>query len=249
MGTVAARGETTYTFVAPTLQDSSAAGNPYTDFMVDAHGAFAPGFWDSPPDSGYSVDNLSPLFPSPFTGVYSAGATALHWGRNTEPDFALYRLFRGTTLSFVPAAGNLVATRPDTGYVDPAGAPYFYKLSAVDVHGNESGFATAQPSGTTDAAGAGLPRELWLARAAPNPARDGAVLRFGLPRDAHASLALFDQQGRLVRVLLHGTLESGEHAARWDGRDGAGHEVPSGLYFVRLEAAGRVLTTRLAAIY
>ena len=78
VGTVAARGDTAYSYVAPTLQDSTGAGNPLTAFMVDAHGAFKPGLWDSDPASGYSVDNLVPGPPSPFTGVFSKGSTALH---------------------------------------------------------------------------------------------------------------------------------------------------------------------------
>ena len=42
-------------------------------------------------------------------------------------------------------------------------------------------------------------------------------------------------------------LPDGEHRVRWDGRDGHGQRVASGLYFARLEHAGRQLVTRVIA--
>ena len=44
--------------------------------------------WFSAPDSGYSVDNLPPAVPAPFTGQYVAGTASLHWNRNLEADLA-----------------------------------------------------------------------------------------------------------------------------------------------------------------
>ena len=239
-----------YSLVAATTGDSVGGSNPRTAFMVEARAgsSYASDRWFSAPDSGYSVDNLSPGTPAPFTGAYSNGSSVLLWGQSGEPDFASYRLYRGSSAGFVPGPGNLVAMLTGTGYADAAGEPYYYKLSAVDVHGNESGFALVQPAGTVDVPGSGVPRELWLARATPNPMRDAATLRFGLPRAGRVSLAVFDQQGRRVRSLRDGALEAGEHAVRWDGRDEGGRAVASGLYFVRLEAAGRTLTQRLAAV-
>jgi hypothetical protein len=249
VGSVLARGEPWYTYVAETFQDSSAAGNPPTTFMVDAHGAWVPGFWDSAPDSGYSVDNLAPLTPAPFTGEYAAGTATLHWAASAAADLAEYRLYRGNSADFVPGPANLVAAQPDTGYVDAAGAPSFYKLCAVDVHGNTSGFSTLLPSGTADVPGAVLPRAVFLAPPAPNPARGATTLRFGLPREARVELALYDQQGRRVRALLSGTQPAGERTIAWDGAGDNGRALPAGLYFVRLTTEGRTFVSRLAVIH
>jgi hypothetical protein len=51
-------------------------------------------------------------------------------------------------------------------------------------------------------------------------------------------LAVFDVSGRLVRRLLSGRLVAGRSRIEWDGRDEGGREVPSGIYFARLAAAG-----------
>ena len=198
--------------------------------------------------SGYSADNLAPAAPTPFTGQYAGGTATLYWAVNPATDLAEYRLYRGSTAGFVPGSGNLVVAQADIGYVDAAGAPFYYKLCAVDVHGNVSGFSTLLPSGTTAVTGPALPREVFLAPPAPNPAHGVTALRFGLPRAAHVELALYDQQGRRMRSLLAGTLPAGERTLAWDGCDESGRALPAGLYFARLVVEGRTLVSRLAVI-
>jgi len=78
--------------------------------------------------------------------------------------------------------------------------------------------------------------------------RGSCTMRLALPRAAHASLALYDQQGRHVRTLLAGALPAGEHPFAWDGRDEGGRPVASALYFVRLETGGRAISRRLVVV-
>jgi hypothetical protein len=248
LATQSAHGLPGYSYVAATTSDSLAGSNPYTRFMVSAEEIDGPAFWDSAPDSGYSVDNLAPPTPAPFTGAFSGASAYLQWGASPASDFVAFRLYRGTTPGFVPGAGNLVATTPSGGYVD-ASPQLYYKLCAVDAHGNASPYASLYLAGAVDVATTSVPRELFLAAPAPNPARAGAtLLRFGLPRATRVSLVVHDAQGRTVRTLLAGALPAGEHEARWDGTDDAGRALPAGLYLVRLEAADRALTRRLALV-
>jgi len=88
-----------------------------------------------------------PAVPSPFTGVFNGGPVQLHWGANSEPDFALYRLHRGPSDTFVPDSTTFVVEKPDTGYIDAGSTWSYYKLCAVDATGNASAFATLTPSG------------------------------------------------------------------------------------------------------
>ena len=133
-----------YAFVAPTLRDSTEYGNPMTAFFVQALTADPFVFYNSSPDSGYSVDDLAPPAPAPLTVVYGASANELHWRGRALPDLHGYRLHRGTDVFFVPDASNLVATTTDTAYVDISGS-HFYKLAAVDIHGNRSRFVAVSP--------------------------------------------------------------------------------------------------------
>jgi hypothetical protein len=245
LGSTPAHGFAGYSYLAATHSDSSASGNPYTRFMVEAQQTATGRFWDSAADSGYSVDNLAPATPAPFTGKYVAGGAALHWGQNGEPDFGVYRIHRGATAGFTPGPSNLIATRNDTGYVDVGPAGGYYKLAAVDLHGNASAFAVLAPAGTVDAPDRALATELRLEPAFPNPSSGVTRLGFALPRATALSLVIFDPQGRRVRELARGVLPAGEHALRWDGRDESGRPVASGPYFVRLATPERVLSGRL----
>ncbi len=247
VGTQAAAILPSYSYAAATLGDSVPGSYPRTAFMVEARQStsLTADRWFSAPDSGYSVDNLAPAAPAPLTGFYSGGSTRLAWNPNHEADLAGYRVYRGASLAFVPGPANLVGAQPDTGLVDAAGAPYVYKVTAVDVHGNESPVATLLPSGTLDAREA-PPVRLALSLAGPNPARGASVLRFALPHAGPVNLALYDAGGRRVRSLASGTHAAGEQLVRWDGRDDSGHEAPAGLYFVRLEAGGETRHLRLA---
>ncbi len=248
VGQQAAAAQAGYSYVVPTLGDSAAATNPYTLVKVRALAASTGAFWESKADSGYSVDNLPPATPAPFSGTYSVGTGAsLFWGANAEADLAGYRLYRGSTPGFVPGPSSLVAQKADPGYLD-AGAPSaYYKLSAIDLHGNESGFALLLPSGTLAVEDA-PPLELALAPVAPNPVRGTARIGYALPRAGRVTLAVFDARGRRVRTLIDGVLEAGRGSAAWDGCDGSSAPVGSGLYFVRLQADGRSLVERLALI-
>jgi len=60
--TVPACGESTYSTICPTLADSTLADSMYWSvFFVRAHTEIPTTYFDSDPDSGYSLDNIPPL--------------------------------------------------------------------------------------------------------------------------------------------------------------------------------------------
>ncbi|MFI5372185.1 MAG: FlgD immunoglobulin-like domain containing protein [Candidatus Eisenbacteria bacterium] len=237
-----------YSYVATTTGDSMGVGNPKTTFMIMARTYGGGQWWFSAPDSGYSVDNVPPVTPAPFRGTFSGGTGHLHWGSNTEPDLLGYRLYRGSNAGFVPGAGNLLSAQPDTGYTDPSGsAGYYYKLSAVDIHGNESAYALLTPAGTTAVAPGGM-LTLAFAPVSPNPAHGDLSMRFTLPVAADVALVISDLQGRQVACLARGRFEAGAQEVRWTGSDAAGHTLGSGIYFATLTAGGERRMQRFAIV-
>ncbi len=80
------------------------------------------------------------------------------------------------------------------------------------------------------------------------PASPVAVLRFALPKPTTATLSVHSADGRVVRTLLNGSLEAGEHDCRWDGCDDRGASVPPGNYSLQLEAGGSPLTSRRVTV-
>jgi len=133
-----------YAFAAPTLSDSSETGNPYTAYFVQALTTNPFVFYNSSPDSGYSVDNLAPPAPSPLTVTYGPAVNAMHWHASGAADLRGYELYRGNSSTFLPSAATLIATTAETSFTDTPGSHY-YKLAAVDVHGNHSRFVAVAP--------------------------------------------------------------------------------------------------------
>jgi len=77
--------------------------------------------------------------------------------------------------------------------------------------------------------------ECFAAPSHPNPFAVQTTIRFTLREPGRVTLGIYDISGRQVRTLLPGNhLAAGEHAATWDGRDGAGRDLRAGAYFYRL---------------
>jgi predicted lipoprotein with Yx(FWY)xxD motif len=244
MGVVPATHKSGYSYVLSTVCDSVAASNPKTLVMVEARTSGGAQWWDSDPDSGYSVDNLAPPAPAPFTGQFASGTATLHWGLSSATDFATFRLYRGNSADFVPGPGNLVASQADTGYVDHAVASYWYKLLAVDIHGNEGPVATLLPSGSVDVPNKG-PAAFALEGLQPNPASGQRLsVAFSLATAASANLELLDVNGRLVAQREVGAMGVGRHVLDL----AESHHISPGLYLVRLTQGANVRVTRAVVL-
>jgi hypothetical protein len=91
--------------------------------------------------------------------------------------------------------------------------------------------------------------ELALGRARPNPFGRGLVAEYALPRASPVTLEVVDVRGRRVRILVDDREEPGRHRISWDGTDHYGRPVADGVYFLRLHAAGRTLTTKAVKLH
>lgn len=225
-----------YSLGVPTPGDSIAGSNPWSAFMVMARDGSVR-WWTSEPESGYSVDNLAPATPAPFTGSFQGGTTYLSWGASGAADLAAYRIHRGASPSFEPSPANLVGTTTERTWTDAAGIPAAYKLVAVDVHGNASAPATLVPDGVLDAPAAAVVRT-GLRGVSPGPLVAGraAHIAFGLAREGHVRLELFDVAGRRVTMLLDESRPAGEHRLAWNGRGEDGTRLRGGVFLLRFEA-------------
>ncbi len=75
----------------------------------------------------------------------------------------------------------------------------------------------------------------------PNPFNPSTRLRYELSAGGRVVLDILDAQGRALRSLLDAELAAGPGFVVWDGRDGQGARLPSGVYFARLRVDGRDL--------
>jgi hypothetical protein len=82
----------------------------------------------------------------------------------------------------------------------------------------------------------------------PNPFNPGTRIDYALHRDGPVRLVVFDARGREVVTLVSAYQVAGQRSVAWDGRDAAGQQVASGVYFSKLVAAGAVQTRKMTLI-
>lgn len=238
-----AEGLINYGYTAATTQDWLPDNANYTAFFVTALTTDPWTFYESSVDSGYSIDNLAPQAPMAFTGSYQSETVVMTWNPGFEPDLARYVIYRGGSADFVADSSTMIGSTTDTTWSDPRTDPSYYKLAAIDAHGNLGAFASLTAFGLLDA-GAGERAALELSPLIPNPSHGTALtVHFSLPDANAASLELLDVQGRRIEKREVGTLGAGRHAQVLSERGG----LAPGVYVVRLSHGGESLT-RIGAV-
>jgi acid phosphatase type 7 len=101
------------------------------------------------------VDGTPPAAPTGLVANVGNGSVALDWNDNSEPDISSYRVYRASADGTWPSSPIQTVTASgatDTSVVN--GTTYSYRVTAVDLSGNES---TPSPSVTVTAVGAAPP--------------------------------------------------------------------------------------------
>ncbi len=94
-----------------------------------------------------------------------------------------------------------------------------------------------------------VPARYSLSAAMPNPFNPRTTIRFDIPERSDVSIRVFDVVGREVRPLISRTnLEAGRHSVDWNGLDSRGDDVPSGIYFYRMNAGEFQSTGRMVLV-
>jgi hypothetical protein len=198
---------------------------------------------------------LLPLLSAP---VESGGRShLLSWVGPVDPDFA-GTLIRYSLSSFPETPGDGLPLPNGREGRFPAGPgsafsflhdgllpgeTYYYSVFAYDDAGNHSAPVVARvpPNAPPDRGFL----EVW--GSGPNPFNGAVEVSWEIRARQRVDVKVYDVSGQEVRSLAGGPLPPGRHRLLWDGRDGRGFLLPSGVYFVRVRAelASKVLKTVL----
>ncbi|MBN2071207.1 MAG: T9SS type A sorting domain-containing protein [Candidatus Krumholzibacteriota bacterium] len=81
-----------------------------------------------------------------------------------------------------------------------------------------------------------IPAALDLYQNYPNPFNPATTIRYSLAREGRATLRIFSPSGRLISTLVDRVHQPGIlYQVDWNGTNGDGEKVSSGIYFYRLE--------------
>ena len=98
-----------------------------------------------------------------------------------------------------------------------------------------------------------IPEETALLRNYPNPFNPETWIPYRLAEDAFVTLTIYDGAGQVVRTLdvghqIAAVYENRSKAIYWDGRNGLGEQVASGVYFYHLSAGVYSATRKMAIL-
>ncbi|MFZ5518419.1 MAG: phospholipase D-like domain-containing protein [Candidatus Zhuqueibacterota bacterium] len=102
-------------------------------------------------------------------------------------------------------------------------------------------------SSVKDQAETTLPETISLAQNYPNPFNSLTRIHFTIPSSFNAretALKIFNINGQLVATLLHQKMSAGPHQVDWDGLDGWGKKVASGVYLYQLSFGDNYVSSK-----
>ncbi|MFQ5511918.1 MAG: FlgD immunoglobulin-like domain containing protein [Candidatus Krumholzibacteriia bacterium] len=143
--------------------------------------------------------------------------------------------------------GRIDIDRPnaDFRFFAPAVMDVFYRDQRIFVVEN-AGYLT--PSPATGIGDMPRPRNAIGLAAHPNPFNPATRITVTLKVRGDAVVDIFNVRGQRVRRLWKGRLAAGASSLDWDGRDGRGRRVASGVYLVRAKAGAGVATAKLTLL-
>jgi hypothetical protein len=195
-----------------------------------------------------NVSAVTPVEDSFTATVTESGTVVLRWIAGSLDRVVGLNLYRRTTEQpFVRINESPIAPSSPGEFEDATVWPettFWYELRALLVDGSEEVAGPPPASATT---GGRLAARLHAAY--PNPVVREATVVFDVPsHGGPASLAVYNVRGQLVRALSEGVIGPGRHVARWDGTDSRGGRVPSGVYFLKLNAGEEVQTEKVLVL-
>ncbi len=114
-----------------------------------------------------------------------------------------------------------------------------------DIHAKRMSGSAPTGVGTIAAA---IPASFEVLQNYPNPFNPETAIMFGLPESGAVKVAVFDLQGREVRVLLDGERPAGHHSVTWDGTDTAGRSAATGIYTCRVVFGGQTVVKKMTLL-
>ena len=90
-----------------------------------------------------------------------------------------------------------------------------------------------------------IPENFVLNANFPNPFNSSTNITFDAPGAQKVEVVVFNILGQKIRTLFSGTSIPGRNTVRWDGKDDAGRNASTGVYFFQLRTPASVITNKM----
>ena len=82
----------------------------------------------------------------------------------------------------------------------------------------------------------------------PNPFNPSTTINFSIASKSNVTLDIFNIRGQKVANLFNDVLPSGNHFAKWDGKDQDNNSVASGMYFYKITTAHEQVISKMLLV-
>ena len=256
--------------------DGTSLGFTITDIDANDPSGIAIPFMPQPLDSdGNNItitvipgDKPLPVLVSAFTVVPSDYGVALKWHTESEINNLGFDVYRGESpdghfvkvnSAYIKGAGT-DSTPHNYRFVDEnavVGKTYYYYIEAISFSGERERShiikVVIDASGKAKVTSLMQPTASALLQNFPNPFNPETWIPFRLAEDADVTIRIFDIKGEEVRRIHLGQIPAGYYdtkgkAVLWDGKDGYGQEVSSGVYFYAIRAGNFVAQKKMIIV-
>lgn len=247
------RSETSYTThngIQKVEQIVTEEWNESASGSASATGNVSAGEWENSHRITFSYTDVIPVELARFDARRDGEKTVLlTWKTASETNnsgFSVQRQIDSETswtkVRFVQGAGT--TSKPQSYRFRDRTVPYEaetvrYRLKQVDLDGTTHFSKEVEVS-------LGAPEQLALHAPFPSPTRDHVTVRYEVPeglRGTDVQIALYDVLGRRVATLVNENVETGRNTVTFTAGD-----LPTGTYFVWLQADGQTRSQRLTVV-
>ncbi|MEW5842344.1 MAG: T9SS type A sorting domain-containing protein [Bacteroidota bacterium] len=122
---------------------------------------------------------------------------------------------------------------------------YFWRVQSFGKEGSPTKWSsvnsfTTQAGTSVEPIGDGVPVSFFLQQNYPNPFNPSSTIEFSIPKSTHVNVTIFNTLGKEINILLNSYLNAGKHTVVFDGNN-----LPSGVYFYRLQAGSYSETKKM----
>ena len=135
-----------------------------------------------------------------------------------------------------------------SGFLSPAMTDSAFTLILTTPNGDDTELPAAQTALSIGSEELINPKTFALKQNYPNPFNPSTMIGFEIFEQTSVELTVFDINGRFVRKLLKGRLNSGAYNIEWNGKDSQGMLVSGGVYFYSINVNGRTLIKKMSLI-
>jgi len=172
-----------------------------------------------------------------FTASISSGTVTLNWTTSTETNNSGFEVQRKLENSdwertdFVDGHGTTTETQ-NYQYIDELSgiqaASLSYRLKQIDYDGS---YEYSEVVEVTNPA----PTEFALQQNYPNPFNPTTTIGYSLPIKARVELVVYNTLGESLMQLVNEEKEAGRYEIKFNSHSGTVRNLPSGIYFYRLQ--------------